>query len=70
MKNSSTRVQLINVSQAAQLTLGNCFGLLLFTGPFFNRHEPHVHKSFPKHLQFPVFFAFLYSERCDIISES
>lgn len=70
MKNSSTHVQLVNVSQPAQLKLGNCFGLLLFAGSFFNQHEPHVHISFPKHLQFPVFSAFLFSERCDIISES
>lgn len=71
MKNS-THVQLVNVLQSAQLILGNCFGLLLFTGLFFfflNKHESHVHTQFPKHFQFPV-FASCFTLRDVIISES
>lgn len=42
MKNSSTHVQLVNVSQPAQLKLGNCFGLLLFAGSFFLINMSHM----------------------------
>lgn len=56
MKNSSTHVQLVNVSQPAQLKLGNCFGLLLFTGSFFLINMSHM---FIKASQ--SIFSFLYS---------